>query len=95
MTDRIRISLFVTITAVAPAVARADGGLRFSVSFPAERSATPIEGRVLLMLSTDGTREPRFQISNGLNARQVFGVDVTQLKPARTAIIESKLPGAR
>ena len=31
----------------------------FSVSFPAERSGKPLDGRVILLLSRDFTREPR------------------------------------
>ena len=38
--------------------------LRFAVSFPSERSAAPLDGRVLLIVSKDGTEEPRFQIGD-------------------------------
>jgi hypothetical protein len=39
-------------------------GLRFAVSFPREKSAIPLDGRILLMLSTNNTEEPRFQITS-------------------------------
>src|SRR5690349_8253664 len=39
------------------------GTPRFLVSFPKERSAEPLDGRILLLLSTDGSAEPRTQIS--------------------------------
>jgi len=57
---------------------------RFAVSFPAERSAAPLDGRMLLLLSTDGDTEPRFQVSDGPATQLVFGADVDGLKPART-----------
>ncbi len=44
---------------------KAAARIKFAVSFPAERSAAPLDGRLLLMLSNDGAAEPRFQISDG------------------------------
>ena len=35
------------------------GELRFNVSFSAEQSKSPLDGRVLLMISTDDSKEPR------------------------------------
>lgn len=35
-----------------------------------------LDGRLLLMLSKDGSAEPRFQIKDGLNTQLVFGIDV-------------------
>lgn len=62
--------------------------LRFSVSFPAERSKTPLDGRLLLLISKNSEREPRFQISEDLSTQQVFGVDVDGLKPDAEATID-------
>jgi len=49
---------------------------RFAISFPAARSAAPLDGRLLLMISSDSTAEPRFQISDGPNTQLIFGIDV-------------------
>ena len=35
--------------------------LRFGIQFPAERSKTPLDGRMLLLISADGSAEPRYQ----------------------------------
>jgi hypothetical protein len=41
----------------------------------------PVDGRLLLLISKDGTREPRFQVSaTSLSSAQVFGIDVDGLK---------------
>jgi hypothetical protein len=41
----------------------------------------PVDGRLLLLMSRDGTREPRFQVSaTSLSSAQVFGIDVDGLK---------------
>lgn len=47
----------------------------FSIDFP-EGETGSLDGRLLLMLSIDDSREPRFQISDGPGTQLVFGVDV-------------------
>jgi len=69
-------------------------GPSFRVSFPASRSAVPLDGRILLLLSTDSTAEPRFQISDGAATQLVFGVDVDGLAPGREAIVDASAWGA-
>src|SRR5215470_10087093 len=61
---------------------------RFSVSFPKERSAQPLDGRILLLLSTDGSAEPRMQISISYKTQMVFGSDVDQLEPGKAVTID-------
>ncbi len=62
-------------------------GLRFAVSFPETSNKEPLDGRLLLLISTDTAREPRFQISEDLTTQQVFGIDVEGLKPGQEAIL--------
>ena len=45
--------------------------LRFDISWD-----KPLDGHVVLIVSTTGTPEPRFQISEGLTTQQMFGADV-------------------
>jgi len=63
--------------------------VRFAISFPAESSKVPLDGRVLLILSTDNSKEPRFQINEDLSTQQIFGVDVDGLKPGQEAIVDA------
>jgi len=67
--------------------------VKFAVSFPAERSKTPVDGRMLLLLSTNGDAEPRFQISDGPATQLVFGVDVEGLAPGGEAVIDASAFG--
>jgi len=71
----------------------ASAELRFAVSFPAERSKTPLDGRLLLLISTNGKDEPRFQISDGPNTQLVFGVDVDGLAPGAEAVVDASAFG--
>src|SRR5688572_9365065 len=63
--------------------------LRFAVTFPASSSSAPLDGRILLLVSTDNSKEPRFQINEDLNTHQVFGVDVEGFKPLQEVVMDS------
>ncbi len=85
---------FVLVTAVlalaAPATAAA---LEVAVSFPAALSEAPLDGRVLLLLSTDDAAEPRMQIRGDVASQQVFGVDVEGLAPGEAAVFDGTVFG--
>jgi hypothetical protein len=67
--------------------------IRFGISFPVARSKTPLDGRMLLMLSTDGSDEPRFQINDSPKTQLIFGIDMDGLKPGEEAIVDGKVFG--
>jgi hypothetical protein len=68
---------------------RAEAGLRFEVTYPRELRSTPLDGRLLVMLSKKAGEEPRFQIDTSLGTQQVFGVDVDGLEPGETAVLDA------
>jgi hypothetical protein len=67
--------------------------LKFAISFPAERSKTALDGRMLLMISKSGDSEPRFQISDGAKTQLIFGIDVDGLQPGQEAVIDASAFG--
>jgi hypothetical protein len=67
--------------------------LRFGIFFDPERSKTPLDGRVLLMISSDGSSEPRFKVSENPDTQLVFGLDVEGLKPGELAVIDDTIFG--
>ncbi len=69
------------------------GGPTFSVTFPADRSAEPLDGRLVLMLSQDDAAEPRFQIVDGPDTQLAFGVDVDGWGPGETVAVDSEAFG--
>ncbi|MEP7325346.1 MAG: hypothetical protein ABI836_05290 [Gemmatimonadota bacterium] len=68
-------------------------GPRFEVSFPRGRSATPLDGRLLVMISRDSSDEPRNQISSGLETQLAFAIDVDGLAPGAVAIVDKRAFG--
>jgi hypothetical protein len=57
----------------------------FTVTFPSELSAQPLDGRLLLVLSTDSSDEPRNQIDDTPRSQIVFGLTVDGWKPGQPA----------
>ena len=71
----------------------ADDGLRIGVSFLSTLSPEPLHGRLLLMISKDQSKEPRFQINDGPNSQQIFGIDLDGLEPNTDALFGGSVPG--
>ena len=68
-------------------------GLDIEVSFSEEIASEPIDGRVILMLSKNDGEEPRFQVRPGVNAIQIFGVDVEGMGPGEEVRIDASVFG--
>jgi hypothetical protein len=83
---------FVLLAALAVA-SNASAALRFEVRYPPGLRKEPLDGRLLVMLSTNGGEEPRFQIDTSLETQQFFGVDVNGLKPGEAAVLDGSALG--
>lgn len=70
------------------------GKLRFEISYAPQLSAKPVDGRVILCISKDDRREPRFQLEEeGAQSAQCFGVNVDAFAPGAPAIIDESTVG--
>jgi len=67
--------------------------LKFEISFPAYVHAKPITGRVFVMISRNNDREPRLQAGSWSRSVPFFGIDVEQLKPGETVVIDENVLG--
>ena len=68
-------------------------GLHFDISFPESISKDALDGRLLLLISTNNDREPRLQISEDLTTQQVFGIDVDGWKPGAKKTVDQSAFG--
>lgn len=90
------LSLFLAFAAFLSPVAQLQSdpsNLKFAISFPAASSKDPLDGRMLLLISKNNSREPRFQINEDLTTQQVFGVNVDGLRPGAETIIDANAFG--
>jgi len=65
-------------------------GTSFAVSFPGDLSAAPLDGRVILLLSHDLTREPRTHVepNEPLDSPYIFGVNVDALAAGHAVLLD-------
>ena len=61
----------------------------FTVTFPKSVSAQPLDGRLLLVLSTDPSDEPRNQIDDTPRTQMVFGVTVDGWQPDQPQTVDA------
>ena len=71
------------------------GGISAQVLVPFSNSLpdTELNGRLLLMISTDESAEPRDQIKDSVDTQQIFGIDIEGFKPGETAVFDSTALG--
>ncbi len=81
------------LTAASHASAQDAVGVEISVSYSRRANPGPLDGRLLLMLSTDDSAEPRFQIGWGLDSQQLFGLDVDGLMPDEPVVFDAAVFG--
>ncbi len=94
------MALFAAVTATLTGCTRRDdvsyseaSALEFGVSYSETVSADTVDGRVLLIIATSDESEPRFQITAGIEAPQIFGVDILGLTPGEEATIDAGIFG--
>jgi hypothetical protein len=83
------LPLLITIAAARCTAAphAKETGAQFAIAFPAARSAQPIDGRILLVLSTDPSAEPRTQINLSPKTQILFGLDVDGMRPGQPVVL--------
>lgn len=67
--------------------------LALEVTLAPATVTVPLDGRLLVLFSTDPSDEPRFQIDLSLKSQIVFGLDVENWKPGEARLISEREPG--
>ena len=65
----------------------------FTVSFPKGASAKALDGRLLLLLSSDDSAEPRMQIDDTPKSQMIFGITVDGMKPGAAVTVDDRAAG--
>ena len=69
------------------------GQTKFQVVFPQKFSKKPLDGRLLLFVSTSNKTEPKNQVTDEAGSQLVFGVDVESWKPGQITTIPANAFG--
>jgi len=90
---RVMLAMTAVLAGATGAVAQTGTApLRFEISFAAAARSEPVTGRVFVMITRNGEREPRLQL-NQVDGIPFFGVDVERLAPGGVAVIDQTTPG--
>jgi hypothetical protein len=87
------VGCLVLLALAPPGSATTEGGPTFSITIPTTRTEPSIDGRVLLLLSTDPAAEPRMQVNDSLRSQLVFGMDVDAMTPGQPVTLDSTASG--
>jgi hypothetical protein len=83
----------IGIGVLSPATAGERQQPAFTISVSPTVADRPLDGRLILILAASDRSEPRNQVGAGVNASQVFGIDVDALAPGATAEIDTTVFG--
>src|SRR4051812_42826372 len=78
--------LFAAVTASFAAPA-------FHVQFSGTAHRSPVDGRLIVIVSTNTEREPRFHVGRRVDTAQIFGVDVDGLVPGKLVTVDASASG--
>jgi len=65
----------------------------FAVTLAPDHAREPLNGRLLLLLSVDASKEPRQQIEVGTKSQQVFGIDAANWQGGERQVFDAKVLG--
>ena len=86
-------AIAAALCALAFSSASSSAAFEFEITVPPDVDGAPVNGRVILLISTDAGAEPRFQARPGVDAIQIFGVDVDDLAPGGAVRIDATVLG--
>ncbi len=72
--------LFVFLALLCQAAVAQSIG-KFEIQIPKNLEKSLLDGRILLLMSTNNLAEPRFQIKDEVDTQQVFGMDAENARP--------------
>ncbi len=72
---------------------KSESKIKISVALSQDLNLENIQGRLLLILADNNKVEPRFQVSPGLNAQPVFGMNVEAFSPDQPRVFDDNIFG--
>ena len=90
---KVTYALIFLCTIILMGCAESEKNVKISVSFSDSVADSSLDGRLLLMLASGNETEPRFQISPGLGAQPIFGINVEGMQAGETAIFDDEVFG--
>ncbi|MCB9302170.1 MAG: hypothetical protein H6566_16100 [Lewinellaceae bacterium] len=87
------ILVFLSLAAISAQSQSAAARTYFTVTFDEGLSASPLDGRLLLLFAKDDGQEPRFQLADGPQTAQAFGIDLDGWKAGQPVTFDATVFG--
>jgi len=85
--------VLILLSACNPTVEQIAEVRSFSVSIAAAVATDPLDGRLLLILAKSTEQEPRFQVRPGIDAVQIFGMNVDAMDANEDVLLDQSVFG--
>lgn len=85
--------VLILLSACNPTVEQIAEVRSFSVSIAADVATDPLDGRLLLILAKSTEQEPRFQVRPGIDAVQIFGMNVDAMDANEDVLLDQSVFG--
>lgn len=90
---RLLIAILLTFLLLLSGACQNNSSFKIAVSYPKIYGQEGLDGRIILIFSKENQKEPRFQVSAGANAAQIFGINVSGFIPGKEVIIDHSVFG--
>lgn len=90
---RLLIAILLTFLLLLSGACQNSSGLNIAVSYPKIYGQKGFDGRIILIFSKENQTEPRFQVTAGANAAQIFGINVSGFLPGNETMIDHSVFG--
>ena len=86
--------LFTFITAIILLLSQActppDSSVKYTITIADGLIDTPLDGRLMLLISSNDEAEPRFQVSDDVGTQLVYGMDVEGMAAGTPLVFDNE-----
>ncbi len=80
--------IFAIIFSCNPRASEESIATKLTIAYPSEHYSEVLDGRMIVLLATDDTKEPRFQLNDNVNTCQAFGMDIENWQPGSPLLFD-------
>ena len=84
------LSFIVTAVFFIQSCVLQDSSVTYSISIADDLIGAPMDGRLLLLISTNSDAEPRFQVSDNPGTQLVYGMDIEEMEAGVPIVFDNE-----
>ena len=83
-------SILITILLIIQSCGVQDSSVSYTITIDNDLIDTPLDGRLMLLISSNDGAEPRFQVSDNPGTQLVYGMDVDGMAPGEPLVFDNE-----